>query len=303
MADRNIAGQVSLGFAAFLPLNRSPLQARANFPRELRFNAESPTAFRVKRAHSRAVHGRCSFSQLAPFRDARRCLGEVPSAGETLLPRPTYQRRAGISGGSQNERGSCSASAVRMGAGGFTRTRSACKRRLKGTCGYVSRPQERGISCILPSSWRSTSACLYARKGCSVYRARICRPRLYRKYCYQAPCAPTGRWLVFCCSMCGFRGRTVGDIPTFPQTATAGGFDAALPAAEPATVIPNETNAPEMVLQAPGQYSICHSADARRFNPYVLVSTSRALTKSVGYKAVGRLLGLKKGKGVSGGGL
>lgn len=64
------------------------------------------------------------------------------------------------------------------------------------------------------------------------------------------------------------------------------------------TVIPNETNAPEMVLQATGQYSICHSGYFyARFTHYVLVSTSRALSKSVGYKAVGRLLGLKKGSG------
>jgi hypothetical protein len=56
-----------------------------------------------------------------------------------------------------------------------------------------------------------------------------------------------------------------------------------------ATVIPNETNAPEMVLQATGQYSICHWREVAPFTSYVLVSTSRALTKSVGYKAGGRL--------------
>lgn len=64
------------------------------------------------------------------------------------------------------------------------------------------------------------------------------------------------------------------------------------------TVIPNETNAPARVLQATGQYSICHWAFyICPFTRYVLVISPRALLKSVGYKAVGRLRGLEEGSG------
>jgi hypothetical protein len=67
------------------------------------------------------------------------------------------------------------------------------------------------------------------------------------------------------------------------------------------TVIPNETNAPERVLQATGQYSICHwGRISTPLTNYVLVTSPRAVNKSVGYKAVGRLLGLEEGSwGVS----
>lgn len=101
--------------------------------------------------------------------------------------------------------------------------------------------------------------------------------------------------------LCGFLAHILSehvreDVP--PQER---GISSAAPTSQRARpVIPNETNAPEMVLQATGQYSICHSGYfLARFTHYVLVSTSRALSKSVGYKTVGRLLGLKKGSGVS----
>jgi hypothetical protein len=115
-------------------------------------------------------------------------------------------------------------------------------------------------------SFRVNGAHSRAVHGRCICRALAC----------QCSARPTSDWELASIARCGRDTHTKTNASAAPTGQS--------------TVIPNETNAPARVLQAPGRYSMRRWAKyILPLYHYVLVSTSKALIKSVGYKAVGRL--------------
>jgi len=160
----------------------------------------------------------------------------------------------------------------------------------------------------------SASACLcFARSGArrdsaTERRVALLRPTglgfvsAARFRSESASGAPTGRWLVFCCSMdactSGSRGFDASFTPKACYSSAGRVPDelaSILPAAEPATVHPSKTATPERVLQATAQYSICGWRLAARScsAKCSLVKTIRPSESGTGYTARSRnLLGV-----------